>query len=175
MGSRPSRGPHVGDSFMRAFRKQVHESSKTSVLGLNLLHLEQSRWGQTAIALAPPIKCARRYAGCAANFGNGDTRIGFVQKVQNLAVSMLGVSHRPHAFMCYRAKLYFWISGPFLRRGWVAVFLQLGVNPLRLHDRKDCLAPGRANSFHGHARTAAGSEGHSAICGARVWMSDRPL
>jgi hypothetical protein len=88
---------------MRAFRKQVHESSKTSVLGLKLLHLEQSRRGQAAIALAPPIKCARRYVGCVANFGNGDTRIGFVQKVQNLAVSMLGVSHRPHAFMCHRA------------------------------------------------------------------------
>jgi hypothetical protein len=88
---------------MRAFRKQVHESSKTSVLGLKLLHLEQSRRGQAAIALAPPIKCARRYVGCAANFGNGDTRIGFVQKVQNLTVSMLGVSHRPHAFMCHRA------------------------------------------------------------------------
>jgi hypothetical protein len=43
--------------------------------------------------------------GCAANFGNGDTRIGFVQKVQNLAVSMLGVSHRPYAFMRHRAKL----------------------------------------------------------------------
>jgi hypothetical protein len=37
--------------------------------------------------------------GCAANFGNGDTRIGFVQQVQNLVVCMLGVSHRRYAFM----------------------------------------------------------------------------
>src|SRR3979490_938808 len=69
-GSPSSRGRHVGDSFMRAFRKPVHEVSKTPVLGLKLLHLEQSRRGQAAIALAPPIKSARRYVSRAANFGN---------------------------------------------------------------------------------------------------------
>ncbi len=42
-----------------------------------------------------------------ANFGNGDTRIGFVQKMQNLAVGMLRVSHRPYAFMCHRQSFNF--------------------------------------------------------------------
>jgi hypothetical protein len=89
---------------MGAFPTLVQEGSKTAILALKLLHLEQGGRGQAAIALAPPVKGAQRDVGRAANFGNGDTRIGFVQKVQNLAVGMLRVSHRPYASMC-RAKL----------------------------------------------------------------------
>src|SRR5258705_1679878 len=44
-----------------------------------------------------------------------------------------------------------------LRRGWVAVYRQLGANPLRLHDRKDFLSPGRAKQFPG-ACTNSGAD-----------------
>jgi hypothetical protein len=141
---------------MRAFRKPVHESSKTSVLGLKLLQLEQSRRGQAAVALAPPIKSARRYVGCAANFGNGDTRIGFVQKVQNLAVSMLRVSHRPYAFMCHPGEALI-LDCRSVPSG--AARLRFTVSQERI--RCDCLIERiffrlvEPNSFHGHARTAA--------------------
>src|SRR3977135_3525300 len=90
MGSPSRRGPHVGASFMRAFRKPVHESSKTPVLGLKLLHLEQSRRGQAAIALAPPIKRGGRDVRRSSNFGNGDTRIGFVPEGTELRCQYAG-------------------------------------------------------------------------------------
>src|ERR1700694_2615261 len=41
----------------------------------------------------------------------------------------------------------FGLSVRSLRRGWVAFYLQLGANPLRLHDRKDFLSRGRAKQF----------------------------
>jgi hypothetical protein len=144
--SPPRQGRYVGGSFIQALRKPVHESPKTSVLGLKRLHLEQGGRGQTAIAFAPSIKSARRYVGCAANFGNGDTRIGFVQKVQNLAVGMLRASHRPYAFMCHRQSFKFWIVGPLpqvsVGAARLRLYLLLAANPLRLHLRKDFLSRG---------------------------------
>ena len=168
MGSPPRQGRHVRGSFIQAFRKPVHESPETSVLGLKLLHLEQGRRGQAAVALAPSIKSARRYVGCAANFGNGDTRIGFVQKMQNLAVGMLRVSHRPYAFMCHRQSFNFGSSvrsRRFLsaRLGCVFTFCQERI-------RCDCIIARtfsrvEPNGFRRHARTAVRL--HSATCRAR--------
>jgi hypothetical protein len=58
------------------------------------------------------------------------------QKVQNCAVSMLEVSHRPYALMCHRAKLELWIVGPFPQPRLGCFYLKKP-NPLRLHGRKD--------------------------------------
>jgi hypothetical protein len=170
--SPPRRGRHVGDSFMRAFRKPVHQRSKTPVLGLQLLHLEQGRRGQAAIALAPPIKSARRYVGCAANFGNRDPRIGFVQKVQNLVIGMLRVSHGL-MLSCVIGRAKRWIFGPFLLAPFAAglpPYVRLGENPLRLHDRRYSFRVAGPHNLHTHPQTAARIGPDILLCGGRNWM-----
>lgn len=64
-------------------------------------------------------KSVQRYVSCAANFSNRDTRICFVQKVQNLDVGVLRVSHRPYLALPHDLLRDEIIQSCFARKGWI--------------------------------------------------------
>src|SRR5260370_12626130 len=79
---------------MLSLRKHVHQRPQALVFDLEFLHVAKRFRGQASIAFAPTIERSQRDMGGAANFSNRDASIRFIEKEQDLLLSVLRVSHR---------------------------------------------------------------------------------